>query len=389
MKRTLIILFLTTLLLSSCDWKSKKTDKWTILIYMAADNSLSSNADEDIDEMAQADIPDNINVIVQIDRNEYNSDPDAKRYQISKNSKHPIDDLGEIDSGDPTVLTEFINWGSNKYPADKTAVIIWSHGNGWLQGYNKFCPDNQAGSSISIVEGELNMAMQNINITPEILAFDACNMLSVEVISEVAKHSKYILGSEDSIPADGFPYDEILPIFWEQLQTEQICEQIINYFVNSHMPYGSQNLYGDDRVMTGAVVKSSAFLQLEANLKTFCDKWIGNELDAFTEARGKIQIEFNDLSADIDLKDYFTRLRQASDNNALDEICTTILNNIETCFTSQYFHNSNFPYYNAGTATIWFPENHDTFEDLTPLYKQLHFTKNTGWDNFLAQLFSK
>ncbi|MFO7896023.1 MAG: clostripain-related cysteine peptidase, partial [Candidatus Cloacimonadales bacterium] len=200
------ILLLVLLILTSCSWNDPEPDAWTILIYMAADNSLSSYAEADIADMMLTEIPDDVNVIVQVDFSELSSSPEAKRLRIRENSQQQIANLGEIDSGSYQELSEFIAWGQQKYPAQRTALIIWSHGNGWLPGYNKFCPDNQSGNFIDLTKRELSTALRNSNLAADIIALDACNMMNVEVIAEVADYTDYVLGSERSIPAAGFPY---------------------------------------------------------------------------------------------------------------------------------------------------------------------------------------
>lgn len=382
-------LLIISVIIIGCSWNDSPEDEWTILIYMAADNSLSDNALEDISEMTECDIPDDVNVIVQIDLNQYSSAPEAKRYKIEQTTPQLLDNLGEIDSGSYQTLADFVTWGTDKFPAKRTALIIWSHGNGWMPGYNKFCPDSEALSYIDIPEGELDQALQIANFEVDLIALDACNMLNLEVISEITEYTKYVLGSERSIPADGFPYDEILPHFWNYIETEVICEQIIHSYVNSHMPYGSQNPFGDDRAMSGSVAKISEFIILQNLLAEFAQYDFSSiDIQELLAAREAIELEFNDLNSDIDLKDYFSRFYSKSSNLVLKELSSTILDNIDQSFTSQYFHNSEHLYYTAGTSTIWWPQDSQTYENLLPIYQKLKFVEITNWDNFLELIFS-
>ncbi|MFO7895841.1 MAG: clostripain-related cysteine peptidase, partial [Candidatus Cloacimonadales bacterium] len=373
---------------TSCSWNDPEPDAWTILIYMAADNSLSDKAEADIAEMMLTEIPDDVNVIVQVDFSELSSSPEAKRLRIRENSQQQIANLGEIDSGSYQELSEFIAWGQQKYPAQRTALIIWSHGNGWLPGYNKFCPDNQSGNFIDLTQKELSSALQNSNLAADIIALDACNMMNVEVIEEVADYTDYVLGSERSIPAAGFPYSEILPHFWNFSQTEIISDRIIFSFVNSYMPFGSQNPYGDDLVVSGSVAKSSEYFLLREKLQEFAAvDYAPSEIDQLQNARAHIEIEFNDMRSDIDLKDYYTKLSQIASEPELSASAELILSQIGATFVSQYFHDSDNLSYPAGSATIWWPDVADTYFNLLPLYSELNFAEQTGWDNFLNIFF--
>jgi hypothetical protein len=110
---------------------------------MAADNNLNEYALSDIASMKAATFSEQVNLIVQIDhRNDYavNDYTGGERWQIFPDSKNLISQMGEIDSGSYEVLADFIKWGFSKYPSDKKALVLWSHGNGWYDLYNKFCP---------------------------------------------------------------------------------------------------------------------------------------------------------------------------------------------------------------------------------------------------------
>lgn len=378
------LLLLILLILFGCSWNDPEPARWTILIYMAADNSLSTYAEADISDMVQTDIPDDINVIVQVDYGQLSNNSEASRIKIRKNSQEQITNLGEIDSGSYQELSDFVTWGQQKYPAQRTALIIWSHGNGWLPGYNKFCPDNQSGSFIDLTKRELSTALRNSNLSCDIIAFDACNMLNLEVISEVAEYADYVLGSERSIPADGFPYKEILPHFWNFTDTEVITDRFIFSFVNSYMPFGSQNPYGDDISVSGSIAKSSDFLLLQESLSHFATAdYTENEIEQMQAARNNIELEFNDMRSDIDIKDYFTQLAASNTESELSQLAQSILSQIEQTFISQYFHDLQNPAYPAGTATVWWPDVEDIFLNLQPLYNNLHFAEITSWDSYL------
>jgi hypothetical protein len=90
---------------------------WTVLVYLAADNDLATQAKLNIQQMEEAIQPRNLNLVVQTDI----AGEGAKRYRIAE---HPapgigspvLQNLGDVDSGDPKTLRNFINWGFNRYP---------------------------------------------------------------------------------------------------------------------------------------------------------------------------------------------------------------------------------------------------------------------------------
>ncbi len=215
---------------------------------MAADNSLNENALLDIAEMQAAVFSEQVNVIVQIDHRNQDAINDytgGERWQIFPDSKRLISRMGEIDSGSPEELADFIDWGFSKFKSRKKALVIWSHGNGWYDLYNKFCPDKTSLTSINIPQGDLHNALKWANQEIDILIFDACNMQTIEVIAEVADYAKYVIGSQDVIKVSGFPYQEIMED-WETFEaTEGLAKGIVEKFIHSYMPFtGSQNPEG-------------------------------------------------------------------------------------------------------------------------------------------------
>ena len=115
--------------------------EWTVLVYIAGDNDLGEFALIDMNEMEKVGSSDEVDIIVQFDGSkEYTPDsPGTKRYYIKKDSDDEkvtspvLEDLGEADMGSKETFHEFVEWGVTNYSADKTAIILWNHGNGWYQ----------------------------------------------------------------------------------------------------------------------------------------------------------------------------------------------------------------------------------------------------------------
>jgi len=376
--------------LLSCGEK-KDTAAWTILIYMAADNGLNNNALEDIQEMTTAQFSDEINVIVQIDESEDSASPAAKRYKILPGKQELISDLGEIDSGDPATLTHFADWGFDKYPAEGKALFIWGHGNGWYDAYNKFCPDHESSSSISVPDGEFYDAMHKIDAHLDILGLDACNMLTLEVLNEIYFAADYIIGSEAVIPADGSPYNEFLNLWEDHVSVEALVQDLAYAFVNSYSPGGSQNPYFTPYEISFGVVNTAVFQDLISAISSFVTTWQDStHTDIFRQSRQDCTITFNDLEADIDVTDYFTKLQENAENEVLITDCQNILHLLDQVFIGQYYIDLHDPNgtqdYPAGTASIWFPTVQTTFENLLFEYDKLAFT-SSGWQNYIRNSF--
>jgi hypothetical protein len=387
----IILLSLIIFSLLSCS-KIDESD-WTILIYMAADNGLNNEALDDIVDMMQAEFSDNINVIVQVDYSESNSTPAAYRYHIYPGLKEQISYIGEIDSGDENELTSFANWGFSKYPSEKQALVIWSHGNGWYPSSRElppsFCPDVEADNYIGIAGGELRTGIKNINEHLEILIFDACNMQTVEVAAEIADYTDYIIGSEGGVNSAGFPYAEIFSMWEEQTTAENICLEIGYQY---HKYYNMEEIFP----ISCSVLKTSEFQQLLNKLEEFTSQWAEYAMDEiFTESRQDC-IEFNasglNLALDVDIKEVFTNVYNNTLNDSLRTISNEILNTIESSYIFQKTDDypPGYPTDNVGTAIIWYPDEgpQGPFDERKGQYQQLQFSQ-TNWLNFLENSFAE
>ncbi|MDP8200718.1 MAG: clostripain-related cysteine peptidase [Candidatus Tenebribacter burtonii] len=389
-KKIILLLFVIFTLLG-CS-KIEESD-WTILIYMAADNGLDDEALADIEDLMQAEFSDNINVIVQVDYSESNPPPEATyRYHIYPGLQEQISYIGEIDSGDENEITSFANWGFNKYPSEKQALVLWSHGNGWYPNSRilppSFCPDVESENYISIPGGELRTGIKNINEHLEILIFDACNMQTVEVAAEVADYTDYIIGSEGGVDWKGFPYTEIFSMWEEQTTTENICLDIGFQY---HYYYFMEEIFP----ISCSVLKTSEFPHLLNKLEEFTAEWTAHANEnIFIESRQDC-IEFNEAWStnpplDVDIKEFFTIVSDNTEDEQLEAITDELLTAIESCYIFQKTDDypTGYTSDDVGTAIIWFPdeETQGFFEIRKEEYQSLQFSQ-TNWLDFLENTF--
>ena len=104
---------------------------WTVMVYMAGDNSLDPEGVQDLKEMKKVGSTDKLNIIAQFDRA---SGHTARRYYLRKGgivTGDAVASLGTVNTGDPKALTDFIQWGVKNYQADHYLLVLWNHGQGW------------------------------------------------------------------------------------------------------------------------------------------------------------------------------------------------------------------------------------------------------------------
>ena len=193
-------------------------NSWTVLIYMNADNDLESYAIENLNQMEEVGSTDNVKIVVQVDRHpSYNNSngnwSNTRRYLITKDTDEYtvhstlVQNMNEMDMGDPETLRDFVNWGRQNYPADHYCLILWNHGSGWRSPSTKkvltrdISFDDTSNSSIRITDlPDALSATQAIDL----IAFDACMMQMLEVAYKLGNSAHIMVGSEGSPPADMF-----------------------------------------------------------------------------------------------------------------------------------------------------------------------------------------
>lgn len=228
------------------------------MVYLAGDNSLSPNAFVDIDELRHVGSTAAVNLVVMHD-SLYEA-PTRYRVEQGGAGEQP-ESLPELDSGDGQTLVDFVGWASERWPAHRYALILWSHGNGWDQAelaqiaraasppdfdvaettdrgasllrraffrstlrriaelptrsQRAVCVDDGSGHSLDTVE--LGRAMAQIAATLgrplDLLGMDACLMANLEVVYELRSSVRALVASEAPETDSGWPYQAVASLF--------------------------------------------------------------------------------------------------------------------------------------------------------------------------------
>ncbi|MBN2659648.1 MAG: hypothetical protein JXR54_00090 [Tannerellaceae bacterium] len=206
----------------------------TVLIYMAADNSLSSYSYKNIESIVQGTTKAALNggnLVVYVDA----ADAAPQLLQIKVKSdgkiqKLSVEDYPEQNSADPSVMRGVFDKVIADYPADSYGLVLWSHGTAWLP-YNvqpmlrSFGQDESNWMEID----ELAEALPDHVF--DFIMFDACYMASTEVAYALRDKADYILASPTEVLGEGFPYKLIIGNFFtETADLQQIAETFYNYY---------------------------------------------------------------------------------------------------------------------------------------------------------------
>ncbi len=241
---------------------------WTIMIYMNGDNDLVKSAIDDFNEMAQVNYSPKVNVVLQMDLIDGDDTDESwsetRRFLMRKGLK-PTRSCSlsgfseEANMGSLTTLAEFVFWAKAKYPANRYALIIWSHADGWRFMDKSFAWSNRetlatrrrrsvAAATELLAKNSLTTAsLSSLYLEPDppgtqyrslsedftnegdrlfvreiqdalewvfrdgqrldLIGFDACLMQMIETAYALRRVSNILVGSEELVPGTGFSYD--------------------------------------------------------------------------------------------------------------------------------------------------------------------------------------
>ena len=249
--------------------------KWTMFIYMAADNSLAEDSTTNINELEQLGSTKDVNIVVFLDKTGQNS----RLYYITKDDdtttiSSPYYDFGSnLDSGDPAILSEVASNVLTNYPSDRFYFELWNHGSGIERDLNNairsrnVCEDDTSGTHLTEVQvGTVLTALtlQQGKIF-DILACDACLMANLEVAYQWKDYCTYFVASENSVPAQGFPYNTM---FASLIANPDIAN--IDFAKNMVTEFGTYYKANGEGYETLSVINMSKVSELSSLLDDYC-----------------------------------------------------------------------------------------------------------------------
>jgi hypothetical protein len=211
---------------------------WTVMVFLNADNDLETYGIEDVNEMEMVGSSGAVEIVVQMDRIPGYDDSngnwtDCRRLRVvrdpaetSPQARTPLNPtlvstdlerLGEVDMGDPQTLRDFVAWAQRTYPAQHYLLVVWNHGSGWLVRAPQARPENPASRAVSY--DDTSQSFISTTDLPEalaawfpldVVAFDASLMQMAEVGYEIRGQASLMVGSEESPPGSGYPYQTFL-----------------------------------------------------------------------------------------------------------------------------------------------------------------------------------
>ncbi len=401
--------------------------KWTMMIYIAADNDLFYFAWNNIRQLAQSAHPD-INIIV------FLSEPGAHKktqiYLIEKNKATLLnkDNQEKLNSGDPQTLIEFVNWVIRRFPADNYFLDLWNHGTGLADiKYKAINPASLFVFNPSTLMLELDRNIRYLDMLDQfqteetkrgicfddthksylnnqdleyalsvicseglqggklsIIGMDACLMAMVEIANICKKYAHIMVASEEVELGQGWRYDLALePFAHSDMSKEAFAQHLVKSYQATY-----SNITSD---FTLSAINLDHFLEIESNINNVATLL----LECMQQQRGQSvkyiirqcrrHICFEEPSY-IDLISFYKRLLSNIDKfmlqsntqlvaqlkEALEYGIKLIQSNvIANTFGSNLSH--------ANGISIYFPEQH-----MLKSYQTTDFAQTNQWYNLIT-----
>lgn len=414
---------------------------WTIMVYLAGDNNLDSAGAVDLNEMKSVGTTDQVAVLAQFDR--AGANVATTRYCLRKGTainSDAVQSLGETNMGDPKVLEDFISWGVTSYPAEHYLLVLWNHGAGWddanlYQGdvFSGAAPpvsrkkqmitrgatadvrpvpmsqaraglarthkalfsttvaaaitdraiafDDQAQDFLDNIELKkvLTSASKKLNRKIDIVGMDACLMSMAEVAFQMRDVADYSVGSEETEPGDGWPYDRILTALAatptmtpEQLSKTIVTEYLASYKDNDNVTQAATKLAGLTPLATAIDGLGKALREVLP---------VASSRAAIISARAQVQEYSRPYDDYCDVLDLCSLIDLNISDQTVRAACASVKQAAAAAIVAS---GGKGPGVDKSTGlSIYFPKR-----KISPLYDTLDFTKECSWDEFLKAYLS-
>ena len=330
------------------------TAERTVLVYLAGKNNLSESLQTNLEQMkAGSKCIGNNTLLAFVRRDIQGEQPWLARVSNGElTDSVSLDDMGistsNMQACNPELMEQVLQYAFNYYPANEYGLVLGGHSTGWLieqepGDTRAFGVDNGDGYAYSSRNRRwINVpTMANVLERVPHLKFifaDCCNFMCLETMYELRNVTDYIIGSPAEIPAEGAPYEQIMPALFEK---NTFCSSIIDIY------HRTQN--GEVPL---SVVKTSAMDQLASATRYALDmvqEKIGN---GYAETQGLIHYGYSGSSIQFhqeynlfyDAGDFFRSQLPESDyqqwKQALDEAVVEkrFAKEWRTCMTWRYIY---------------------------------------------------
>ena len=396
--------------------------KWTVLIYMNAANDLQPDSLTNMAQIASIGSSPDVNIVVQWKQAACAncgspSFVETRRYRVTPHSSADVASIQrgvtsvldndllapppapfynsgtkQADMGDYRVLNDFVKWGSSTYPADHLAVVLWNHGAGWKPTrtaggvrpprFRAFSEDDDTRNEIQTTQ--IPVALSGTSQPIDDLIFDCSLMQMIEVAYEVRNSAKLLVGSEESPPGSGYPYD----LWLSDLKTGgaganpcALGRSIVNTFVSYYRNNFSYNN------ITQSVIDLTKMQNVADKLDAFASQLrLHTSIESTALQVSRTTAQRYDYPENKDLADYADLVRTKATSQPLKDSATSLLSALRGGVTGSIIYNGfgAFGQDKSYGQAIYIQQP----SDFNPRYYDISLSKPGGapnWAKFLTE----
>ena len=395
-----------------------------VIELFGGDNNLSPFVLEDLQEMAAG----NSGRFATLALADF-ADKGASVIELSpRTGQRVVASLGEIDTGDPETLADFIARALSSYPKSaRKALGFWDHGSGVFDEHDPhevsldrrlrsvsrrsrsrsrparrlFIPrgklasqprlramlhDDTNGGVLTNYEayGVVKAAFGRAGVEGKIdmIFSDTCLNGMIEVLDQFKEFAAVIVGSEELEPGDGWDYQQLFRLMSERPPADAVAwgGQAVTAFERGyeHRPSQHPCTLGAFR-SENAVTKG--FAKLVKVLGPLGKKGFG----WLQEARAYAQAF--DRRDTYDIKDFAKQLKTAASSAEVKDACDALSAGFDAACVKATALGATVK--DAHGLAFWLPSNRHAFRDVAGTYAKLRFDQATGWTAYLEACFSR
>ncbi|MFX0090359.1 MAG: clostripain-related cysteine peptidase [Candidatus Hodarchaeota archaeon] len=349
-----------------------KSATWTVMVYLNADNDLNDAGWEDVNEMEVVGSTVDVNVLALVDSYDV-----AIPYEIHKDTD--MDNVGsqilvgtglpsEPNMGQAGTLSAWVDYVQTNYVSTYYALIIWNHGAGF---YGISWDESSDDDRLTLNEVQTALTGKGLDV----LCADACLMGMTEVAYEWKNLADYIVFSEETIPWDGYPYNDFLQAISATTTPEQFCTTMVNAYADSYNG-GSQ---GNEQDSTLSAIDTSKMDALVTSLDDFTAVMLSNSSWMGQASYARYHTESFSYPENIDLGDFMKELQTFSTIPQVDAAAAAVRGNLTDAIV---INNVLSHHSEAEGLAILLPEDQSDYPQGYDTV--LDFGVNSSWDDFIA-----
>ncbi|MDD2806649.1 MAG: clostripain-related cysteine peptidase [Elusimicrobiales bacterium] len=293
--------------------------EWTIMAFLNGNNNLEHHAITKLSDMEDVGSSDRVNIVAELGKTKGSTNDGqqwsgSRRYYLTADgmeygfSSRPVQELGTADMGDWRHLADFVKWAKMNYPAKKYMLIVFGHGSSWMSMDKPLTKgmlyDDESGNHVTSVE--LRKVFETAGPV-DLLFMDSCLMQDLSALYEIRKHAAVVVGSQDTIQANGVMYKFSLKRVREQ--PEMTAEEAAEFMI---FPGGRDSGIAQP-VFTLSAVRTAALGKLASRLDTLAARLLAGRLADYRAARDAAFRPDADYSFQGDLGHFLKALGTSAD----------------------------------------------------------------------------